>query len=81
MTLAALVEGKEMLETVIASVVAGLGVTSAFSVAIWGVGRFTELSGRGDRPVAAGFAALVAVLALACVGAALVFGIVVMTSH
>jgi len=79
MTFAALVEGKEMLETVVASVIAGLGVTAAFSVAIWGVGRFIELSSRGER-AAAGGAALVAGLALAGVGAALVFGIVVMTS-
>jgi hypothetical protein len=78
MTFAALVEGKEMLETVIASVIAGLGVTSAFSVAIWGVGRFTETSARGERAAAAG-AALVAVGALAIVGAALVFGIGVMS--
>jgi hypothetical protein len=80
MTFAALVEGKEMLETVVASVVAGLGVTAAFSVAIWGVGRFIDLSSRGER-VAAGGAALVAALALALVGAALVFGIVVMVGN
>jgi cation transporter-like permease len=80
MTFASLIEGKEMLETVVASVVAGLGVTAAFSVAIWGVGRFIELSGRGDR-LAAGGAALVAGFALAIVGSALVFGIVVMTSN
>jgi hypothetical protein len=81
MIFASLIEGKEMLETVVASVVAGLGVTAAFSVAIWGVGRFVELSSRGDRQLAAGGAALVAGLALAFVGAALVFGIVVMTSN
>lgn len=79
MTLAVLVESKEMLETVIASVVAGLGVTAAFSGAIWGVARFTELSSRGERTLAAG-AALVASLGLLAVAAALVFGIVVMTS-
>ena len=79
MILASLIEGKEMLETVVASVIAGLGVTSAFSVAIWGVGRFTELSARGERAAASG-AALVAAVALAIVGAALIFGIVVMTS-
>jgi hypothetical protein len=79
MVFASLIEGKEMLETVVASLIAGLGVTSAFSVAIWGFGRFTELSSRGER-LAAGGAALVAGLALAVVGAALVFGIVVMTS-
>lgn len=80
MILASLVEGKELLETVVASVVAGIGVTFAFSVAIWGVGRFIDHSS-SDRPVAAGGAALVAAVALACVGAALVFGIVVMTSN
>jgi len=79
MILASLVEGKELLETVIASVVAGIGVTFAFSVAIWGVGRFIDHSSSG-RSLAAGGAALVAALALAFVGAALVFGIVVMTS-
>jgi len=81
MTFAALIESKEMLETVVASVIAGLGVTSAFSIAIWGVGRYTELSSRGDRPLAATGAALVAAGGLAVVGAALVFGIVVMTSN
>jgi hypothetical protein len=79
MILASLVEGKALLETVLASVVAGIGVTFAFSVAIWGVGRFGEL-GREERPLAAGGALAVAALALACVGAAIVFGIVVMTS-
>jgi hypothetical protein len=79
MILATLVEWEALWETVVASVVAGIGVTFAFSVAIWGVGRFVDLS-RDERPVAAGGAAVVATLALACVGAALVFGIVVMTS-
>ncbi|MBK5219458.1 MAG: hypothetical protein JJE35_06710 [Thermoleophilia bacterium] len=79
MILASLVEGKEMLETVIASVIGGIGVTFAFSVAIWGVGRFGDLS-RNERPLAAGGAIAVAGIALACVGAALLFGIVVMTS-
>lgn len=79
MILATLVEGKEMLETVVASVVAGIGVTFAFSVAIWGVGRFADLN-REERPLAAGGALAVGALGLAVVGAALVFGIVVMTS-
>ncbi|HEX3239154.1 MAG TPA: hypothetical protein VHR18_03335 [Solirubrobacterales bacterium] len=79
MILASLVEGKELLETVVASVVAGIGVTFAFSVAIWGVGRFADLS-REERPLAAGGALAVGGLGLVVVGAALVFGIVVMTS-
>lgn len=77
--IATLVEGKELLETVIASVVAGVGVTSAFSIAIWGVGRFADLS-REERPVAAGGALAVAGLALAVVAAAVVAGIIAMTS-
>jgi hypothetical protein len=79
MILASLVEGKELLETVVASIVAGVGVTFAFSVAIWGVGRFADLS-RSERPFAAGTAALTAFVALACVAAAVVAGIIAMTS-
>jgi hypothetical protein len=79
MIFASLVEGKELLETVVASFIAGIGVTFAFSLAIWGVGRFADLS-RGERPIAAAGALTVAGFALACVGAALVFAIIVMTS-
>jgi len=79
MTLAVLVEGTALWETVVASVVAGISVTTAFSVAIWGAGRFADLS-REERPLAAAGAAAVSGLALAFVGLALVFGIVVMTS-
>lgn len=77
--IATLVAGTELLETVIASVIAGIGVTFAFSVAIWGVARFIDLSG-GERQVAAAGAAVVACLGIVSVGAALVIGIVVMTS-
>lgn len=76
--IATLVEGKELMETVVASVIAGVGVTSVFAIAIWGVGRFVDLS-RDERPLAAGGAAAAAALALAAVIAAVVFGIIVMT--
>jgi hypothetical protein len=79
MTLATLVEGKELLETVVASAIAGIGVTFVFSVAIWGVARFVDLS-RNERRLAAGAAALVACLALLGTVAIVVVGIVVMTS-
>jgi hypothetical protein len=79
MTPVALVEGKELLETVVASAVAGTGVTFVFSVAIWGVARFVDLS-RNERPLAAGAAALVAALALLGTAAAVIFGIIAMTS-
>jgi hypothetical protein len=77
--IATLVEGKELLETVVASLVASIGVTFAFSVAIWGVARFADLS-RNDKPLAAAGAAAVGGLALACVAGALVAAIIVMTS-
>jgi len=76
--IATIVHTDELLHTVAAAAVAGIGVTFAFSVAIWGAGQFAELS-RGERPVLATGAALVAALALLCVAAAIVIGIVVMT--
>jgi hypothetical protein len=79
MILATLVEGKELLETVVASAVAGIGVTFVFSVAIWGVARFADLS-RNERPLAAGAAALTACLALIATAAIVVVGIIAMTS-
>ena len=36
--LAVVVETKELVETVVASLVGGVGVTVVFSIAIWGVG-------------------------------------------
>jgi len=77
--IATLFEGKELMETVVASAVAGVGVTFVFSIAIWGVARFADLS-RSERPLAAGAAALVAALALLATAAVVVFGILVMTS-
>jgi uncharacterized membrane protein YcjF (UPF0283 family) len=77
--IATLVEGRELLQTVAASVVAGIGVTFVFSVAIWGVARFADLS-RNERPLAAGAAALVACLALLATAAIVVVGIIAMTS-
>jgi hypothetical protein len=77
--IATLVEGKQLLETVAASVVAGIGVTFVFSVSIWGVARFVDLS-RNEKPLAAGAAALVAGLALVATAAIVVVGIIAMTN-
>jgi hypothetical protein len=76
--IATLVQWKDLWQTVVASVVAGVGITLAFSVGIWGSGQFVELS-RSDRQVAATAAGLVALLAFAVVAAAVIVGIVVMT--
>jgi hypothetical protein len=76
---ATIVETKELLQTVVFSTVAGIGVTAIFSVAIWGAARFTDL-GQEDRRPAAALAAGVAALALLAVAAAIVIGVIVMTS-
>jgi len=76
--IATIVQWKEMWQTVVASVVAGVGITFAFSVGIWGSGQFIELS-RGDRQGAATAAGIVALLAFAAVAAAVIVGILVMT--
>jgi hypothetical protein len=76
--IATIVHTDELLQTVAASVIAGIGVTFLFSVGIWGAGQFTELS-RNERPVAATAAAVVGATALLCVAAAVIIGIVVMT--
>jgi hypothetical protein len=77
--LAVVVETKELAETVVASLIGGVGVTVVFSIAIWGTARFADLS-RSDRPLAAAGAAAVAVLALLVTAASVVLGIIVMTS-
>lgn len=77
--MATLVETKELAETVIASVIAGVGITAIFSVAIWGGARFADLS-RDGRQLAAGAAAALGGLALLATLAAVVVGILVMTS-
>jgi hypothetical protein len=77
--MAVVVETKELLETVVASLLAGVGITVVFSVGIWGAARFADLS-RGERPLAAAAAAALAVLAGLLTAASVVFGIVIMSS-
>lgn len=77
--IAVVVETRELLETVVASTVAGVGVTLVFSVAIWGFARFADLS-RSERPLAAGAAAALAAVALATTLASVALGIVIMMS-
>ncbi len=76
--IADLIETKDLAETVVASLVAGIGLAVIFSVAIWGAARFVELS-RGERPLAAGGAAILAAVALALTLACVALGIVLMT--
>jgi hypothetical protein len=68
-----------LLEVVWSSAVAGVGVTAAFGIAIVGVTRAVDLRREGHASAALA-AGAVGTVALAVVGAAIVFGIVVMTS-
>ncbi len=77
--MATLVQTRDLIETVIASTVAGVGIIAVFSAAIWGGARFVDLS-RDGRPLAAGAAAAFGALALISTLAAVVIGIVAMTS-
>jgi hypothetical protein len=77
--IATVVETKDLLETVAASLIAGIGVTAAFSVVIFGITRSADML-RDDRPIAATAAGGLAILALLVVAGAIVLGIVVMTS-
>jgi hypothetical protein len=77
--LATVVETKELLETVASSLIAGVGVTAAFSIVIFGITRSADMA-RNDRPVLATAAGGLAAIAGAVVIGAIVFGIVVMTS-
>ena len=77
--LAEIVETKELVQTVVFAFGAGVGVTVIFSVAIWGVARFVDLS-QEERRLAAGAAVAVTGLALLAVAATVVIGVVVMTS-
>jgi hypothetical protein len=76
--IATIVHTDELLQTVAASAIAGIGVIFLFSLGIWGAAQFTELS-RSERPVAATAAAVVGAAALLCVAGAVITGIVVMT--
>jgi hypothetical protein len=76
--LATIVETKALLETVAASLIAGIGVTAAFSIVIFGITRSADMA-RDERPGLATAAGALAAFAGLVVVAAIVFGIVVMT--
>ena len=77
--LAEVVDWAELGSTVVASVVAGVGITAAFAVAILGAAQFGERRRQGETVEAAG-AALLAIAGLVICTAGIVFGMVVMLS-
>jgi hypothetical protein len=79
MRLGTVVEWGDVLEVVWASFVAGFGVTLAFSLALLGATRAVDLRREGHTAAASAYAVMMAV-GLIATAAAIVFGIVVMTS-
>jgi hypothetical protein len=79
MMLATVVDTEALWRTVVAAFVAGVGTTLVFSVAILGAARFAEANRDGRTVHAAIFATLGIVGALATL-AAVVVGVIVMTT-
>ncbi len=79
MRAATIVDTKALWETVVAAFAAGVGTTIVFSFAILGATRLAEANRDGRTLHAALFGALM-VLGLLATVAAIVFGVVVMTS-
>ena len=77
--MATVVDTSALWQTIAGSLVAGIGVTFAFSVAILGFARSIDARADGRGAAATAFGVLAAV-ALAGVGAAVVLGVIVMTS-
>jgi hypothetical protein len=77
--LATIVDTKALGEAAVASLIAGIGITAAFAIFIFGVTRTADML-RADRRVLATATGALAALALAIVTASIVLGIVAMTS-
>ncbi|MBA2545563.1 MAG: hypothetical protein H0V15_01680 [Solirubrobacterales bacterium] len=77
--LATVVDTAELGKTVLAALVAGVGVTASFSLMIFGISRFAEMR-RDDRRASATLFATVAVIALLVTVGGIVAGMIVMLS-
>ena len=77
--LGSIVDWETLGEVAVFSLLAGVGVTLAFSLAIVGATRMVEMR-RDGRGVEAGAYAALMIIGLAASGAAVVFGIIVMTT-
>lgn len=77
--LAAIVDTKGLWQTVVASLVAGVGITALYSVMVFASVRATDMR-RDERSLAAAALGLLALLGLVATVAAVALGIVVMTS-
>lgn len=78
--LATVVDTHALWQTIVAAIVAGVGVALAFSLAILGMAGFVEASRDGRNVAAVAFGVLTAA-GLAVTAGAIVAGLIVMTSE
>jgi hypothetical protein len=76
---ATVIDTKALAETVAAAFVSGVGITTIYSLAIFGVARFAEMGREGRTVPAFAYGALAVIAGLAFV-AFIVVGIIVMTT-
>lgn len=76
---ASIVDGQALVKLVWVGAASGVGVTAAFGIALLGATRAADLS-RAGRPAEAVLYAALGVAGLAIMAAAVIYGIVVMTT-
>ena len=76
--LSTIVDTEAVWQSVVAAVIAGVGVILVFSLAVLGVARFADFS-RDHRPLAATLFGALAVAGLLATVAAIAIGLIVMT--
>ena len=76
---ATIVDTSALWQTVVAALLAGVGTTIVFSIAILGVARFSDATRDGRGGQAAAYGAL-AIAGLIATVAAIVFGVIVMAT-
>ena len=77
--LATVVDTDALWQTIVYALIAAVGVTVTFSIAIHGAARYVDHS-RDGRALAARFSVAVAILGLLATAAAIAIGVIVMTS-
>ncbi len=76
---AAIVNFSTLARVIEGSLVAGIGITVVFSLAIWGATRASDAA-RNERPGLAVMHAAIATVALAAVASSVVYGITILTT-
>jgi hypothetical protein len=77
--LATVVDTDALWQTIVSALIAAVGVTLIFSIAIRGAARYADYSREG-RALAATFSGAVAILGLLATAATIVIGVIVMAS-